>query len=453
MTKLFIKTSVFDKVVKTTKQLWRKVADDSTLHVYYATAPSLLAANKPLRDLAATGDAGAAMADEYSRTLIKFMKLQNFPDFNKANIKANPGKEAIFDWTDPNDPSGVALAATQGASGTGFARIKTVAEHAHRAAQGYMKQKYKKAWTDFEVDPGHLTRTDQPGVTPALLRSQEARSIVQPREFAKIHLTGSSGASSKNKFLAEIDKHEKAVLTAHMENSTKYSRDFDATGILSGKISTAIIVQHDQETNRDVINKFEKNLGTQISTLMRGLKSSTLKGSPSIVDILTKALSNSLKGIKNVRKRYITNHSDKKTHKEKRTVKKIDASKRIGLKTPKVVTRDDNINLLNIQNLINQVLSIRVKQLMGKATDPAVKLRYQSGRFSESAVLLTLTKTQAGILAGSYSYQKSPYEVFAPGGRLANGSRDPAIYIEGAIRNAAMSLLRTKFPGITLEGK
>jgi hypothetical protein len=48
---------------------------------------------------------------------------------------------------------------------------------------------------------------------------------------------------------------------------------------------------------------------------------------------------------------------------------------------------------------------------------------------------------------------KSPYEVFAPGHRLANGSRDPAIYIEGAIRNAAMSILKTKFPGITLEGK
>lgn len=453
MSRVRIKNSLFSLVDKSTKQLWRKVADDSTLHVYYATGPSLLASNKPLRDLAASGDAGAAMADEYSRTLIKFMKLQNFPDFNRKNVKANAGGEAIFDWTDPNDPNGVALAATQGATGTGFARIKAVAEHAHRAAQGYMKQKHKQAWTDFEVDPGHLTRTDQPGATPALLRSQEARSIVQPREFGKIHLTGGGGRSSKAKFLGAIDAAENAVITAHMDNSTKYTRDFDATGILSGNITTAIIIQHDQETNQKAINKFETSLGTKISALMRGLKVSTLQGSPSIVDILTKALSNSFKGIKNVRKRYTTAVAERKKYKEKRTVKKIDASKRIGLKTPKVVTRDDEVNLLNIQNLINQVLSLRVKQLMGKATDPAVKLRYQNGRFSDSAVLLTLTKTQAGILAGSYTYQKSPYEVFAPGHPLDNGSRDPAIYIEGAIRNAAMSLLKTKFPGIVLESK
>ena len=88
---------------------------------------------------------------------------------------------------------------------------------------------------------------------------------------------------------------------------------------------------------------------------------------------------------------------------------------------------------------------------MDSSSAPPINLRYQSGRFADSALLLTLTRSQAGIIAGTYTYQRAPYDVFLPGHPLDNGRRDPQLYIEGAIRKTAISLLKGKFPGIALE--
>ena len=101
--------------------------------------------------------------------------------------------------------------------------------------------------------------------------------------------------------------------------------------------------------------------------------------------------------------------------------------------------------------MINEILAIKVREQMDKASDPPVKLRYQTGRFADSAKLLTLTRSQASTLFGTYTYQRNPYDVFLPGGRLGTAQRDPRIYIESAIQEAAMSILRRKFPGLQLE--
>jgi hypothetical protein len=109
------------------------------------------------------------------------------------------------------------------------------------------------------------------------------------------------------------------------------------------------------------------------------------------------------------------------------------------------------IDLFSVRNLINEVLAIRVEEQMGDSTDAPTKLRYQTGRFADSAKLLTLTREQAGTLFGTYTYQRNPYDVFLPGGRLGTAQRDPRIYVESAIQEAAMSILRRKFPGLQLE--
>lgn len=126
------------------------------------------------------------------------------------------------------------------------------------------------------------------------------------------------------------------------------------------------------------------------------------------------------------------------------------------LNATKDIVKEDklqDIDAFRLKNLINEILALEVEKRMGDATDPAVKLRYQTGRFADSAKLLTLTRAQAGILAGTYTYQRSPYDVFLPGHRLGNATRDPRIYVEGAIREAAMSILKRRFPGIVLELK
>jgi len=115
------------------------------------------------------------------------------------------------------------------------------------------------------------------------------------------------------------------------------------------------------------------------------------------------------------------------------------------------VVRD--FDVIGIQSLINASLAIKVKDELGDAGDPPIRLRNQTGRFAESAKLLTLTRAHAGILLGTYTYQRNPYDTFLPGGRLGTKQRDPRLYIEGAIREIAIQLLRNKFPGIALELK
>lgn len=108
------------------------------------------------------------------------------------------------------------------------------------------------------------------------------------------------------------------------------------------------------------------------------------------------------------------------------------------------------INVTSIHGAINEMLAQNVEEQMGNSGDPPGRLRYQTGTFADSAALLTLTRTQAGVLAGTYTYKRDPYDVFL-NGRLATPQRDPRIYVEGAIREAALSILQKRFPGIVLE--
>jgi hypothetical protein len=449
-----IAPSVFSLVDKTTKEHWRQVADSSKLHVYYATGPGLLAGNKPLRDLAATGPEGIKMVNDYSNYLIGFLRGQGYPDFNTQNLLKNRNRElGVYDWSDPTDKTGVAIVATQTGAGSGFAKIKDIANTAHRSASAAMKVDYPGGWNDFEVDPGHLVRNDQPGITPALLRAEESKRIIEPRSFARIHRTENSGATTKARILAEIDKDISSVKTAHTENSVKYSRDFNPSGIMRGSVKVVVLVQHDKDTNQKLLNKFEKNLGKTVSNRMKGVKVSRLEGSNTFIQDITKYLANTFRGIKNIPLKWSKTVNDKrKKISSARKVTKTDVSNSIKLKIPKVKKQvDTGASLFNLRNLINGVLAERVKQEMDSSSAPPINLRYQTGRFSSSAALLTLTRNRAGILAGTYTYQRAPYDVFLPGHPLDNGRRDPQLYIEGAIRKTAMSLLKTKFKGVQLE--
>lgn len=106
-----------------------------------------------------------------------------------------------------------------------------------------------------------------------------------------------------------------------------------------------------------------------------------------------------------------------------------------------------------LRNLINEILAEQVEAQMADSAATDGRLRYQTGRFADSAKLLTLTRTQAGVLAGQYTYMRDPYDVFLPGHKMGTPKRDPRIYVEGAIRQSAMSILKKRFPGIALELK
>lgn len=111
------------------------------------------------------------------------------------------------------------------------------------------------------------------------------------------------------------------------------------------------------------------------------------------------------------------------------------------------------IPTVSLKALINESLAEHIRLRMGDPNDRPFKLRNQTGRFSESAYLLTLNRTETGHLIGTYDFQKRPYGVFLPGGRLHTQQRDPKLYIEGAIRDIAAKVLKRQFKGIALELK
>ena len=109
------------------------------------------------------------------------------------------------------------------------------------------------------------------------------------------------------------------------------------------------------------------------------------------------------------------------------------------------------IPTVSLKALINESLALFIKTRMGESNDPAIKLRYQTGRFSESAKLLTLNRTEAGAYIGTYDFQKNPYAVFLPGERLGTQQRDPKLYIEGAMRDIAIQVLGRNFRNLNLR--
>ena len=131
--------------------------------------------------------------------------------------------------------------------------------------------------------------------------------------------------------------------------------------------------------------------------------------------------------------------------------RKLEGKKLPKLPTFKQINAGADLPLYSIMALINESLAEQIKGNMGDSNAPPVLLRNQTGRFAESARMLTLTRTQAKTLVGTYTYQKNPYEVFAPGHRLGTPKRNPKVYIEGSIRELAMAIMKLKFPGLTLE--
>jgi len=88
---------------------------------------------------------------------------------------------------------------------------------------------------------------------------------------------------------------------------------------------------------------------------------------------------------------------------------------------------------------LNKDLGQRVERNMGR---PA--LRSDSGRFANSAQVLAVIPTRAGLNQIDYTYQKDPYQVFE-GGYGYPSAFDPRKVIEKSIRELATRQLETKF--------
>jgi len=138
-------------------------------------------------------------------------------------------------------------------------------------------------------------------------------------------------------------------------------------------------------------------------------------------------------------------------NKVKRAKRQLEGKVLPKLPTIKNIQEGAELPLFSIQVLINEGLAKQIKGNMGEPYHPPVLLRNQTGRFSESAKLLTLTRGQRGTLLGTYTYQRDPYDTFLPEGKLGTPERNPKTYIEGSIRELALAIMKRKFPGLVLE--
>jgi hypothetical protein len=203
--------------------------------------------------------------------------------------------------------------------------------------------------------------------------------------------------------------------------------------------------------------KFTGGSGEQfLKSLIEG------KGSPSLIDMITEAIVESIKGNKPKDKEYsipfvkvntakikvAKSNLQQKIKQEKASVKKLIASVKA---VPRITTKKvETLNLTSLQNLINASLVERVKRNMGRGERRDV-LNLRTGRFAESVKVERMTESRQGMITAFYSYMKNPYATFSQGGAQDNPkSRDPKLLIARSIREIAAQQVANRLRSVVI---
>lgn len=207
----------------------------------------------------------------------------------------------------------------------------------------------------------------------------------------------------------------------------------------------------DKKTQKRLNDLFNERIKKALSKLQKEGKfeAKRLKGSPQFTDRYKAA------GIKQITKQFkkvkglkISDTAIKKGLKDKKKtpVKTLTfgAGKTVrkGRKATSRATKQELNpgNVVSLKELINAVLP---NELLEQMQSP--RLVNRTGRFRQSAEVLNVTMGKKGGLNIDYTYQKDPYQVFEPGGRLYTRSRDPQGLIGGSIREIAQELVGKRY--------
>lgn len=232
------------------------------------------------------------------------------------------------------------------------------------------------------------------------------------------------------------------------EYTTYVNEQFTNT-VLNLKVDFIITQPQHSTVNKKIAALEQQLIGKELNKLV--IEAASFKGSKSFDEYLDYAITNAIFEKPVIFQKVKEQVKTKTKEQRKVSISKSPKTKVLKKMIPYKGKAPINFSPIRVMGLINEVLAKTIKDNMGNSTDPAILLRYQSGRFSESAKLLTLTRTDANTLIGTYTYQRYPYDTFLPGGRLHTAKRDPRLYIEGSIREAAIDLLGKNFPGLSLE--
>lgn len=173
------------------------------------------------------------------------------------------------------------------------------------------------------------------------------------------------------------------------------------------------------------------------------------EGSPSLLDLLVKDVTDAITGKKSPKKVYKQKPTKiaevkRKITKPKKNTKEIAKAKALRQKVAATKSKPNKIQevlappvtytLADLLSIIQAKLVDRVKANMG-AGDRRDVLNIRTGRLAESAEVIKLSESRAGMITAFYTYMKNPYATFSEGGKQQYPrSRDPKALITKSIR-------------------
>lgn len=281
----------------------------------------------------------------------------------------------------------------------------------------------------FEV--GHVgSYGSQDKNTPAGAKIARAKNTIDLLYKGESSFKGIS--SSLKKFIKELEE-------AHLEFDALTVKDrniLGATKRVSGKMEFIFTVPQLRSVNSKLAT-IEKRLVSKVEEYIKD-RMYSLPSSKTFFELVNDYVIAVFQDIKSSvdKKNY---HSTAKTKGSKKVGSKVRKQK------PAIKLRDSGgkfTSLINIQTLMNLRLHDQVRSNMGKGGARQI-LNYRTGRFAESAEITALQQRSDRIIA-FYTYMRSPYDVFLPGGRLHKPGRDPRKIISRSIRQLATQLISNR---------
>ena len=150
-------------------------------------------------------------------------------------------------------------------------------------------------------------------------------------------------------------------------------------------------------------------------------------------------------------RRYRKFNSTSKSSSVKKSSNKLDLQLSSKIKGKKIspsinIRGNSQPDLLDLQSLINSIIQETVAVNMADPSDsPDGALRFQSGRFAESTQVTSVSSTRSGAIDIAYTYQRYPYDTFAPWGKLYTAERNPKDLLDRSIRSIATGILGNRF--------
>jgi hypothetical protein len=296
-------------------------------------------------------------------------------------------------------------------------------------------QKYLTGTYHGEEEPLIIGHTYCPG----LVKSKDARRAATLAYGIARRSPGSLSRRDLNELkslsMEVIEIHKEAVsIDAHLDIDSSVGGPKGPFKKLDVAIPEPKMKNQKEGAKLGKLIAEERKLLEKILDYLERADLANLKGSNSLVEDVLQDTADTFRGKKKVKGR-------KKT-KSKTSPTKVDFETPVVVSKPKKARRGTKKgtsvntifgNLLHLQNIINLKMHETLKnEVMGQGEDP-VTLNYRTGRFARSAQVNQLMPKKGGLEA-QITWQRYPYDTFAPGGKLHTPMRDPNFLIGQSIR-------------------